>query len=220
MKRTIWGLLDKLVVAFDRRQRRRLGIWEFSNDPQCILRVGLTTTRIGAELSDGTVVRPGDTIGVIHFWNERMPPVLPTGADLAWARTFKQLLLHSLHLLAHHTVENPALANIQAFGGELPLVFTPATIRFIRRMGVEVFDPVLPRGLVRRVVDLGARTWTWLLRRAFNPGSARGVRVSDFARRPTWISRRTLVTLYAPDDSRVLEETRSAGTSESPKEDE
>jgi hypothetical protein len=193
------NLIDRMVIAFDRWQRSRMGIWEFTDDPECILRMGLAKTPVGAELSDGTVIRPGDTVGVVHFWNERMPPVPLTGADLAWAREFRRLMTHSFQLVARHVVENPRLADFEALGGQLPIIFTPATTRYIERLGFEVFDRVPPRGPVEYVVDLASRLWTWLMRHAFNPGSVAGVKLSDIDRRPAWMSRRTLLRLYLKD---------------------
>ena len=187
-------------MAIDRRQRQRLGIWEFSQDPDCIFRLRIASAHIGAELADGTVVRPGDTIGEIHAWNERVPHIPPDGPGLTWAKSFRRVFVHSFRLMARHIVENATLADIQAFGGELPFVYTPASTRLLRRMGLEVFDPVPPDGLAERATDLGARLWSWLLRRAFNPASVRGLRPSDIERRPTWISRRTLIALHGSDD--------------------
>jgi hypothetical protein len=194
------NILRSLVAAIDRWQRRRLDIWEFTDDPECITRVGRTTTRLGAELSDGTVVHPGDRIGVIHFWNERVPPIPPEGATLAWAREFMRRLTYSFRLLARYTAHSPKLAELDAFGGELPMPFTPASIRMLERIGLEVFDPVPPQGLTDRVIDLGSRAWTWLLRYTFNPESARGLRLRDLTRRPTWISRAKLIRMHAPEE--------------------
>lgn len=192
-------LLSQLVVAFDRWQRRRLGIWSFSDDPECIVRLGVGTAHERVELSDGTVVTPGETIGLIHLWNERIPRIPAEGPSLAWARQFKHLLVHSLALLAHHLAENPDLDHIRAFGGKLPLVYSTATVRFLRHLGLEVFEPSPPRGAMERAVDLVARLWTFLLRRAFNPESVRNSSLSDLRRRSVWFSRRRLIRLYAPE---------------------
>jgi len=192
-------LLDNLVIAIDDFQRKRLGIWEVSDDPECILRLGLATSYLGARLADGTVVEPGERIGLIHFANERVPTAPPDGPTLAWAREFMRLLTTSLRLLTRHMIENPDMAEICAFGGELPFVYTTGSTRFLERLGLEVFDPLPPGGPLARVVDMGARLWTLLLRRAFNPDSAPGLRLSDLERRPVWFSRQTLIALYAPD---------------------
>jgi hypothetical protein len=199
MTRWVGNLLRKFVAAFDKWQRERLEIWEFSTDPECILRTGVSTTRVGAELSDGTTVYPGDTVGLIHFWNERVPPIPPGGPDVGWAREFMRKLDYSFHLLAQHVVENPKLSGVDAFGGQLPLPFTPASVRLMERLGLEVFDPLEPQGFVDWMIDLGTRTWTWLMRYTFNPESVRGIGLGDLQRRPTWISREGLIRKYAPD---------------------
>jgi hypothetical protein len=194
-------LLSRLVVAIDRRQRRRLGIWEFSDDPACILRFGLSVARERVELPDGTAVRPGERVGVVHLWNERMPQIPPTGPGLAWAKAFNRQMVHSFRLLARYVPTAPALEDIRVFGGQLCLAYSPGVIRFLRRLGLEIFDPVPLHGPVERTVDLGARLWVWLLRRAFNPESARHLRLSDLQRRPAWFSRRTLIALHGSEDA-------------------
>lgn len=192
-------LLDRLVVAFDRRQRRRLHIWEFSDDPDCILRVGIARARIGAELADGTVVRPGDRIGVIHLWNERVPRIPADGPDVAWATALSRLVVHSFRLLARYMLATSDLDDIQAFGGEFGFVYTPVAIRLLRRLGIEVFEPRPPHGLWEWIVDTVMRIWPWLLRRVFNPASLHGRTLADMRRRPVWITRRTILRLYGPD---------------------
>jgi hypothetical protein len=193
-------LLDRLVVALDRWQRRRLGIWEFSDDPACVFRLGLTRSPFDARLADGTVVHQGDIVAVIHLSNERMPLIPPGGPDLAWARGLSRSLIHSLRLLAHYVATSPALDAIQAFGGWATFAFTPGTIRMLNRLGMEAVDP-LPQHGAQWFVDLGARIWVWLLRRAFNPQSVRGLRLGDIQRRPFWMSKRTLLALHRPRSS-------------------
>jgi hypothetical protein len=189
-------LLSRLVVAFDRRQRRRLGIGEFCADPECLLRLGFRTARVATELADGTVVRPGERVGVLHLWNEHMPRMPRAGPDLAWARAVTRLAVHSFRLLADYVVGTPALGDVHAFVGEFSDVYTPGTLRLLRRLGLEVFDPVPPRGPIAWTVDWAMRVWVWLLRRAFNPASVRGLRPRDLQRRRVWLGRRTLVGLY------------------------
>ncbi len=77
-----------LVKAFDRRQRWRLGIREFTTDEKCIIRIGEARAMRDTVLSDGTTVYRGDRIGVLHFSNERMPVMPENGPDLAWALSY------------------------------------------------------------------------------------------------------------------------------------
>jgi hypothetical protein len=149
-------------------------------------------------LADGTVVHPGEPIVHMHIWNERMPQIPPGGPDLAWARAFRRSLTHSFGLMARHALENPALVEVNAFGGEFPHVYSQGSIRMFQRLGVEVWDPFRPQGVWGRIKDLGVRFWAWLLRRAFNPESARGLRLRDIERRCVWFSRQRLLEIYGP----------------------
>jgi len=196
-------LLNRLIVAFDRRQRRKLGIWEFTDDPDCIVRLGITRARVGAHLADGTIVRPGDRIGVIHLWNEHVPRIPPGGGDLGWARTMLKSVRRSLLLLAPYLREEPRLQSIDAFGGEFGFVYSPAAMRVLTLLGFELFDPLPPRTLWDRTVDLAMRIWPYLLRRAFNPESLRDQGFSDLRRRPIWITRSTILARYGTDDDGV-----------------
>lgn len=191
-------LLDRLVVAFDRWQRRRLHIWEFSDDPDCILRVSISKARIGAELADGTVVRRGDRIGVIHLWNERVPRLPPDGPDITWAVMLTRSVRHSLCLLARYVLETPDFDGIEAFGGEFGFIYTPVALRLLRRLGLEIFEPRPPHTLREWIEDTAMRIWPWLLRRVFNPASLRGRTLDDMRRRSAWITRRTILRLYGP----------------------
>ena len=188
-------LLSRLVIAIDRSMRRRLGIWEFSDDPDCILRVGLTRSRWEMTLNDGTVIRRGETIGMIHAWNERVPPIPPTGADMAWARELRRRLIRSLQLLARAAREDPRLQTIRGFGGSGVLHFSPAILRLLGRLGLEIYE--LPPQTVRdRIEEQVGRVWTWLMRRTFNPPSVEGRGLDVLSRRFYWLSREKLLQMY------------------------
>ncbi|MCS7281740.1 MAG: hypothetical protein RMK65_02070 [Anaerolineae bacterium] len=187
--------LSRLVAAIDRRMRRRLGIWEFSDDPDCILRVGLARSRWEVTLSDGTKIRCGEVIGMIHAWNERVPPMPPTGADLAWARELRRRLIRSLQLLARAVQEDPRLQGIRGFGGSGVLRYSPAILRLLERLGIETYD--LPSRTVRDwAEEQVGLIWTWLMRRTYNPVSVEGRGVEVLSRRFYWLSREKLLNLY------------------------
>lgn len=193
-------LLSRLVIAVDRYMRRRLHIWEFSDDPDCILRVGLIRSRWEVTLSDGTIIRRGETIGMIHAWNERVPPIPPTGADMAWARELRRRLIRSLQLLAQATREDPRLQTIRGFGGAGVLHFSPAILRFLERLGLEIYE-LPPQSLRDRLEEQVSRVWTWLMRRTFNPVSIENRGLDVLSRRFYWINREKLLQMYGEGEN-------------------
>jgi hypothetical protein len=193
-------LLSRFVFAIDQYMRRRLHIWEFSEDPDCILRIGLARSRWEVTLSDGTVIRRGETIGMIHAWNERVPPIPSTGADMVWARELYRRLIRSMQLLAQAAREDPRLQAIRGFGGAGVLHFSSAILRFLERLGLEIYE-LPPQSLWDRLDEQGRRVWTWLMRRAFNPVSVEGRGLEVLSRRFYWIGREKLLQMYGGGES-------------------
>ena len=54
------GLFDAIIRTFYR-------VCEFTDDPACVLRVGLSPARAPVSLSDGTRVEIGELVGNLHF---------------------------------------------------------------------------------------------------------------------------------------------------------
>jgi len=197
MKRNIKkDLLDELVVAFDRRQRRKLNIWEFTDDPQCILRVSLARSRWEQQLADGSFIRRDEIIGRAHLWNDRVPPLPVAGPDLRWAREARQRFVHSLRLLAHAALEDPRLIAIRGFGGPAPFSYTAPALAIAERLGFEVYH--LPPSLWNTIEGKVSNLWVWLLRRAFNRPSIWGAGSKQLEYRFYWLSREKLLALYGP----------------------
>ena len=94
------GWLARLVLGLDARLRRRIGVIEYSSDPDCIFRIELRRLDHAITLSDGTELLPGEEIVQLHFWNERVPHYGGAGATFQWARQFDRMLAHSLRELS------------------------------------------------------------------------------------------------------------------------
>ena len=93
-------VIEAFVHQLDPMLRRAHRVQEFTQDPQCVLRVALGFSNRDLQLSDGTWIRRGDPIVELHLWNERIPRMPPEGPDLAWSLRFYRRLVASLRLVA------------------------------------------------------------------------------------------------------------------------
>jgi hypothetical protein len=192
-----WGdaVWSAVIGHADVILRRYYGVREFTDDTHCMLRIALGEARNAVQLADGTYIRAGETVGVLHFWNEHLPRFPPIGPDLHWAKRIEDRARRSLEILADHVAHDPEWAAIQAFRGNIALSGGRPRLRQMRRLadryGFEVKDdPAI--GAVRA---LGEDMVIWALTRAFNPVATR--RQTFFRhRREVWISRRQLLARY------------------------
>ena len=56
------GSVDRAVLALDRSLRKAKGIFEFSDDEQCILRIAVIASEARILLPDGTELRPEEPV--------------------------------------------------------------------------------------------------------------------------------------------------------------
>ena len=130
-------LLRRLVFALDAIVRRCLGVFTFSADEDCLLRLerGKAPRRL---VFAGRVVEKGAPVLYLHLWNEHLPPFPAAGPTLAWAKRGERLFRRSLAAVAEEIRRNPRLADIRAVGGVTAL-FGPSAdfggARFLERLG-------------------------------------------------------------------------------------
>jgi len=187
-------VIEAFVHQLDPMLRRAHRVQEFTQDPQCVLRVALGFSNRDLQLSDGTWIRRGDPIVELHLWNERIPRMPPEGPDLAWSLRFYRRLVASLRLVARWMEQHPEARQARALRGETSMV-----------------DPV--RGLIQALgfdlilLERGASGWrrlryrmddfyVWLLIRAYNPSSLRNRRFHQLERVQFWISREAFLRRY------------------------
>lgn len=182
-----------LVLTIDRTLRRRTGVFEFCDDPDCLFRVSIGLARYPLRLSD-RLVPTGTKILNLHFYNENIPPIPRSGPSLTWAVRFRRMVAHSTQLLAEAMEKDPRLAGVQAVGGVTPL-FTPgdgsAAEGIFVRLGFTVTQHRNPRG---RFMEFWEELYAWLLMWAFangHPPNLRGLRRTDF-----WMSTADFLHLY------------------------
>lgn len=173
------------------------GVYEFTDDPACVFRIGVSKTRAPLSLSDGTRIDAGEVVGTLHFWNEHLPRYACDGPNLGWARAMRDQVANSLCALADYVESERGWRQVQAFRAEAALTSRRSSQlhRVIQRYGFEQIAS--DRSLLRRAHDLGDDFLLWGLTRAFNPAALPRL---PFLRdhRELWISRACLLRNYFP----------------------
>jgi hypothetical protein len=133
---------------------------------------------------DNTALQPGDTVGVLHFNNERFTQIeSPTAA--AAALGFARLMLQSMHDLADRALRDPAFCDLRVFHAISWLPAHGSRVGFVSRP--------LPVGLRRRLLTSWFRLLVW----AFAP--ARRSRDARPDPHLYWLTRDTLLSRFPPN---------------------
>jgi hypothetical protein len=176
--------------------RSYYGIYEFTDDPACVLRVGLGQAPAAVSLSDGTCVEIGELVGTLHFWNEHLPRYPSTGPNLGGACAMRDRVVYSLQAFAEYIEKDPAWRDVRAIQSEtaLPARRGAAQVgRVFQRYGFERVPTATT--LWARLHGFGENFVLWGLTRAFNPAAL--PRQPFFRdRHELWISRATLLRRY------------------------
>ncbi|HXE55383.1 MAG TPA: bacteriohopanetetrol glucosamine biosynthesis glycosyltransferase HpnI [Tepidisphaeraceae bacterium] len=192
------GLLAGIFRRVDAHLRKKQGIFEFTDDPECAVRMSVEPAAYDVNLSDGTRVKKGDRVGVIHFWNDHLTRMPAEGPDLTWAIAMRRQLVHSFRLLAAAAQTDPRLMDLPLFGGTAVFASREGekTVdRVVSRFGFEWVEVPPRNSLFQRLHDFGENFLFWGLMRAFNPGGLRGKKFVR-PREPLWMSRKTLLAKY------------------------
>jgi hypothetical protein len=189
----LWTLA---VGGLDAVLRRVNGVEEFCDDPACLIRIAPDVARAPVALSDGTRIRVGDPVGVLHLWNEHLPPFSSRGPDLRWASEIRRRVEGSLAAVAAHLERDARWREARALRADaafLSRIGGPQMARVARRHG---FEAVATRPTVAgRVHAFGENFLLWGLARAYNPPALRRGRfLRD--RHEVWISREGLLARY------------------------
>jgi hypothetical protein len=188
----LWALL---VRATDWVLRRWYGVREFTDDPACLLRLALAPAPHAVSLSDGTRIEAGETVAMLHIWNEQIPRFRRTGPDLRWAIDVRRRLNRSFRALALHLEHDPAWWDIR--GVHACVTFGSRRRhwqirRAAARFGFELIENGAP---AEGLHELGEDFLIWAFTRAFNPAALRRQRFRR-DRSELWISRQKLLGRY------------------------
>jgi hypothetical protein len=185
--------MRQVIRGFDAFLANAVGVFEFTQDPACILRLQRTTLRYPLVLRD-TEVAPGVPVLMLHLWNERVPPLPAEGPDLAWARRTSRSLLHSLHLVQAHMANQLPHAGLRAVGGITVLGLASGTADILAYLG---FVPCPCSNPLGHFGEWWENAYAWSLMWAYNPASLRGKRLSRLRRAEYWMSAPAFLARFA-----------------------
>jgi hypothetical protein len=188
------------VRGVDLLLRHGMGIQEFTDDRECLFRISLESSMQGVRLSDGTLVRAGDAVLVLHFWNEHLPPMGRAGPNAAWANLFRRRMRRSLEVVASFVERESSYRSIAALTGAPPFGSRIGAVQMVRtaqRFGFDVIDPDGEPELRERIHTMFDSILLWGLAQAYNPAALNGKRLLRHRYR-LWISRARLIRRYGP----------------------
>jgi hypothetical protein len=112
--------LAEAIFTLDIWLRRRQGTVEYSTHPQCLFRLQIGRSRQQLQLCDGTLLRRGERIAHLHFWNAHIPPVPEGGTTIRWARRMQHGIAISLRELVRHLASRPDLGDVAVICADVP----------------------------------------------------------------------------------------------------
>ena len=190
----------RLIFGLDDQLRRCEGIYAFSQDPDCLLRIARGASQKERILADGTILHAGDAVIELHWWNERIAHLAATGHPLAgpslhWGLQFYRHTYHSLLALAQYVDQTPGLRDVVALHGETTfssdLSYRHHAHAF-QRLGFEL-ETLPPADDAWELMTLCFRHFhVWALTWACNPASLRRRSPWAAVRSEMWLSRQAL----------------------------
>jgi len=194
------GAIARSVISrFDWFLRRLYGIREFTPEDNCIVRIAFRKSNRELTLSDETRILKGETIGELHFWNERIPPMPKDGPDLAWGLQFHRLMRRSLVELVKYMESAPEWKGVRAFRGETAVDAQEGlkqATELIGRLGFDLYPLGRSVSRLKPFLEFWENIYLWGLIWTFNPASLKGKRLIYLQRCQIWISRRRLLERY------------------------
>lgn len=189
------------IRGIDRLLRPKFGLFEYTDDPRCIIRIARSRSPRTVHLPDGTLVPAGAPVLELHFWNEHLPRIPPGGPDLAWARTFRERIQFSLEALADYLARHPELGDVVALRGETSLSLDDNLYAaFLRRLGFTLIPLPPPSAWWKRLVRFFEHLYVWMLIWTYNPESLRGKSLRRARRVELWMSAAELLARYRPKE--------------------
>jgi len=184
----------RIIRSFDALVRHAAGVFEFTQDPVCLLRLQCSVLHRDLVLPDAQL--PARTAVLeFHLWNERVPALPPGGADLAWARIISSRLIRSFEMVRAYLATELAQAGLRAVGGITVLgSASGSSSDLLAHLG---FNPRPYSNPLGRFGENLENAYTWSLMWAYNPASLRRKYLSQLHRTEYWMSTPAFLERFA-----------------------
>ena len=191
------ALLESAVFALDRWLRWRNGVFEYSLDPQCVFRLEPRRADDTLVLADGTCLRAGARVLVLHLWNEHFPLMGRSGPTVGWAHKVSRAMRASLCELARYLTQRAELSDIGVLYADVRVSSAAQAARAARmmaRFGFETANACVDRRRApQRMADA---MFVLLMAGVTNPRTLRGAFIRH-ANVRVFMSRAVLEKRYA-----------------------
>lgn len=184
-----------IIRRFDAFLVRQYGLFNFLDEPECVLRLQIATASHRLYFPD-QVVQPGEKVLVLHLWNEHIPPVSPSGIDLAWVKTMQRAFMKSLRAVGSYMQAEDWTTEIRAVGGITVLMFAGTRRsgeRYMERLGFTVMPYKNPLG---RFGEFWENFFSWALMWTYNPSSLRTRKLFGQQRAEFWMPTQDFLAWY------------------------
>jgi len=186
----------ELMRWIDRKAARSRGVFAFSGDAECILRLRRAAARRDMDLP-GRRVLTGAPVVELHLWNEHMLTFsMNPAAGMGYGNRFLRQMLQSFRGVARALETDPDLKPAQAVGGNLVFLYdpdNPERASLAGRLGFSVFSHPNRAGQVGLFFE---NLYSWGLMWAYHPASLTGRRFFGARRSEIWMTRGAFLDRY------------------------
>ncbi len=177
----------------------------YCDDPDCVLRIQLMASPRQVNLGDKVILKD-DPVLAIHAWNERMPAIPASGADLKWALHLRRQVLNSFKILARVMQNDGIYSPVQAIYGASALFSSTnhtGGIRMMQSFGFTVLPYHSPLG---KFGDFWENLFSWWLMYAYNTASMGSRKFWQLERTEIWMDRDEFIQrfgLQVPQNNKI-----------------
>ncbi|HTP01698.1 MAG TPA: hypothetical protein VMJ64_10015 [Anaerolineales bacterium] len=189
-------LARSIIHRFDAWLSRVEHVESFAEEPFILLRLQRSAAARDIRLP-GRTIRAGSPVVVLHFWNERIPPIGSQGPDMEWAIQFQRRLIQSLKGAARFVQQAAVFQDAEAVGGvivQIHLVGQDGGRLLVERLGFTVVPYHRPAGAFG---EFWENFYTWLLIWTYNRASLHSHSLLSLQRNEFWMTKDSFLERFA-----------------------